>query len=122
MKNIEEKFGKVIINGVVLYNTTPHPINLITPIGSEIRIPGAQKPLRLKEEREVIGDIAPGIMINKVKYSPEGVELPAPSEGVYYIVSAVVAARLPREDFLITDEAVRDEEGRIIGCRAFAKV
>ena len=117
-----KKFGKIVVNGVVLYNTTPHPVNLRPSIGAEIIIPAATEPLRLREDREKIGELAPGLPINKVGYSPEGVELPAPSEGVYFIVSAVVAARLPRKDFLIVDETVRDEEGHIIGCRAFAKI
>ena len=117
-----EKFGKVVINGVVLYNTTPHPVNLHPDGGGEITIPAAIEPLRLREHREKIGELAPGLPINKVEYSPEGIELTSPSGGVYFIVSAVVAARLPREDFLIVDETVRDEEGKIIGCRAFAKI
>jgi len=119
---MEEKFGKVVVNGVVLYNTTPHPIDLITPIGSTIKIPAAKEPLRLAEARGRVEDIAPGISINQVRYSLKGADIPIPQSGVYYIVSAVVASRISREDFLIVDETVRDEEGKIIGCRAFAKI
>jgi hypothetical protein len=49
--------------------------------------------------------------------------LPAPQNGVYLIVSRVVAeAARGRADLIIPDEAVRDARGRIIGCRAFASV
>ena len=49
--------------------------------------------------------------------------LPDPEEGVVWIVSRVVAeAAKERDDLLVTDDAVRDDQGRIIGCRALARI
>lgn len=49
--------------------------------------------------------------------------LPEPQEGVVYVVSALVAQAVPdREDVFIPDDTVRDEQGRIIGVRALARV
>jgi hypothetical protein len=49
--------------------------------------------------------------------------LPDPQPDTIYIVSAVVAQAVPdRPDVFIVDDAVRDEQGRIIGARALAHV
>jgi len=49
--------------------------------------------------------------------------LPEPQEDTYYIVSALVAgAAKNRDDLLIPNDIVRDEAGRIIGCRNLAKI
>ena len=49
----------------------------------------------------------------------EVVGLPAPEEGKFYIVSALVRAACPdRYDLGSPAELVRDDAGRIIGCRA----
>jgi adenine/guanine phosphoribosyltransferase-like PRPP-binding protein len=41
---------------------------------------------------------------------------------VVYLVSNIVAQAVRRDDVLIVDDIVRDGEGRILGCRAFARV
>lgn len=39
----------------------------------------------------------------------------------YYVVSKIFADAYPdRDDFLIVDDLVRDDEGNIVGCRAFS--
>lgn len=50
--------------------------------------------------------------------------LPEPQEGTIFIVSALVAQALRgvRDDLVIPDDTVRDEQGRIIGCKSFARV
>ena len=49
--------------------------------------------------------------------------LPEPQEDTYYIVSALVAgAAKNRVDLLIPNDTVRDEQGRIVGCRSLAKI
>lgn len=49
--------------------------------------------------------------------------LPAPALDTFYIVSALVAQAVKgtRDDVLIVDDAVRDDQGRIIGARALAR-
>ena len=47
-------------------------------------------------------------------------DLPEPADGVFYIVSALVRdRRQDRKDLLSPTDAVRDEKGRVIGCRGF---
>jgi len=48
---------------------------------------------------------------------------PEPQEGTIFIVSALTAQAVPdRQDVFIVDDAVRDDQGRIIGARALAHV
>jgi len=47
--------------------------------------------------------------------------LPEYKKGTYYIVSSLVAQACPdRSDLLIVNETVRDEQGRICGCKSFS--
>jgi hypothetical protein len=49
--------------------------------------------------------------------------LPVGDGETIYIVSALVAGRVPnRTDVFIPNESVRDEKGRIIGCRSFGRI
>ena len=57
------------------------------------------------------------IFVKRVKH-----ELPEQQDGTFYIVSALVARAAGREDFVIVNDTVRDNDGRIIGCQSFAHV
>ena len=49
--------------------------------------------------------------------------LPAPEEGTIYIVSSLVASRVPdRPDVFIPNESVRDSAGRIVGCKSLGHI
>ena len=50
--------------------------------------------------------------------------LPDPQPGVIYVVSRATAEAAPpdRDDVMYPDGQVRDESGRIIGCRGLARV
>jgi len=49
--------------------------------------------------------------------------LPDPQPDTIFVVSALVAQAVPdRQDVFITDDAVRDDQGRLIGCRALAHI
>ena len=49
--------------------------------------------------------------------------LPEPEEGVVYVVSSLVAGRVPdRKDVLIPNESIRDNKGRIIGCKSLGHI
>ena len=66
-----------------------------------------------------------GIPLVEVQYGRlEG--LPRPSLGVYLVVSAITAQAARAQgrdtsDLLLTTGLVRDAEGRIVGCTAFAR-
>lgn len=104
----------------MLVNLTPHEITIIRD-GGNITIPPSGTVARCSVNRRQIGSVD-GIPVNKTVFGDvEG--LPEPQPGTYYVVSAIVAqARPDRGDLLITDDAVRDAQGRIIGCRALATV
>lgn len=104
----------------MLINLTPHEIRIIRDDGN-ITLPPSGTIARCTVTRKQVGSVD-GIPINRTVFGAvEG--LPEPTADTYYIVSAIVAQACPdRSDLLITDDAVRDDQGRIIGCRALATV
>lgn len=105
-----------------IINLTPHSITFVDTTGNTIlTVEPSGQVARCAVNREKVGDIN-GIPVNKSRFG--NVEnLPEPQEGTIYIVSALTAQAVPeREDVFITDDAVRDEQGRIIGCRALAHI
>jgi len=117
---MEDRFGKVEVNGVVLYNTTPHAVKIVDEWGGTLlEIPGAPQPLRIQEESTFIrrfGDIP---LVEKTFL---GVDLPPREFEVFYIVSLPVAQAVRRGDFIVPHDYVRDEAGNIVGCRGFARL
>lgn len=110
---------------IEIRNLTPHPINFIGENGEKILTIESSGIARAAQSREKIGTVDLGICgipINHSKYGTvEG--LPDPENGVIYVVSALTAQAVPnRSDVFITDDAVRDEDGRVIGCRALAHI
>jgi len=112
------------MNCKVIINKTPHPITVITD-SKKIEIPPEHPPIRLKEKVEKVGTLkinAAEVPVIKKELLPEA-ELPKQKEGVCYIVSLAVAQKFKdRKDLLVTGEAVRDKEGKIIGTKSFAVV
>lgn len=104
-----------------LKNLTPHQIILVRADGSkEVLEPEGIVP-RVRMTAVSAGEVL-GIPV--VISAPLGVEgLPDPEPGVFFIVSRAVAAAAPsREDLLVPDGLVRDEEGKVIGARRLARV
>lgn len=103
-----------------IVNLTPHDINIITE-GGIITFPASGSIARVATMRETVREIN-GVPVNRTVFG-EVVGLPAPEDDTMYIVSLATAKAAPeRDDLLITDEAVRDDSGRVIGCKAFATV
>jgi len=101
-----------------IINLTPHEVRLVDDEGNTIAVFPSEGVVRLSEHREKIAEIN-GISVYKKTFG--AAELPPQKEGVYYIVSLPVAQAFPeRDDFLIPDQLVRDEKGRVIGARSFA--
>lgn len=105
-----------------IINATPHDVNIIGENGQVVRTYAASGICpRCSVSREAVDEID-GIRINRTVFG-DVVGLPEYVEGTYYIVSAIVAnAAKGRQDLLITDDAVRDDKGRVIGCKALAVV
>lgn len=112
---------------VVFVNFTPHPIN-IWPDGtraSEIILvsEGSARVQMTPGVIELFGDI-PVAQPSRLG-SVEG--LPEPQEGVFIVVSTIVAVALKgqRNDLLVpatADSAIRDEQGHIVAVRHLARV
>ena len=110
---------------VKLINLTPHNINLkvngetivIEPAVSKSELPRLKETIKKLEDIEVNGYKVP----ITVKEFEEAYNIPEPKEGVYYIVSALIAKALKREDFIVPN-TVRDESGNIVGCDGFSKI
>lgn len=121
-------------------NTTPHAITILAALThvkgrdeEDVTIPSSNVSIRVKSESEVecltiVGSLFVEIRKRKftsVTYLEDGVEMPLPKqqEGVLYIVSRITAEALPnRDDLLMVDGTVRDDDGRIIGCTGFAQL
>ncbi|QHZ53385.1 hypothetical protein [Paenibacillus larvae] len=104
-----------------IINLTPHEVTIMDDQKQVVqRIPSSGN-ARVQQTREVIGEIN-DIPVNQLAYG-ETEDLPEPQEGVVYIVSSLTAQAVPgRTDIYVPDDLVRDEAGRIIGCRALGRI
>ena len=106
----------------MIINLTPHAIVMVNAAGEvTLSIEPEQTPARCAVEREVAFSVD-GFDVNRSVFG-EIVGLPPVQAGTWYVVSRIVAgAAAGRTDLLVPDEIVRDEEGRIVGCKSFATI
>lgn len=112
-----------------LVNCTPHPFVLRDYTGNEVfTLEKSENPVRVSTNQSVTGSINVTGLIGDVEVEiyettfGDVENLPAPEEGTLYIVSRIVAAACPgRDDLVIPNDLVRDENGNIIGCRSLAR-
>lgn len=108
---------------IQLVNLTPHSLHVIVDATTHTILPSGP-PARAAMTREQIGTLDAGefaVPLFRTTFG-EITGLPDPQDGVVYLVSNIVAQAVRRDDVLIVDDMVRDSEGRILGCRAFARV
>ena len=107
-----------------LLNLTPHAINVLCADGSAAVIPSTAPPARCEESRADFGTTTDdaGRVIRIVKlWRGQVYDLPPVAPHTRYIVSALVALAKPgRDDLLVVDEIVRNDNGQVVGCRALA--
>jgi hypothetical protein len=109
------KIVNLTAHKVVVYADS-EPILSVEPSGSVARL----------SERVVV---APPLLLGadgtvpavRLEYADEVIDLPAPRNEVIFIVSRVLAAVVRRPDLYFPYEEVRDEAGRILGCRALGQ-
>jgi hypothetical protein len=126
---------------IEIVNLTPHVVRLITGDGNNTLFP-SEGNMRLKEEREEMPPLSyqwirqpidmdeneDGVPLStEIRTSKKRVwidegSLPPKKEGTFYIVSLAVATHSKRNDFIVPDELVRDENGNVIGCRSFCRI
>lgn len=107
-----------------IINLTPHTVNIVKDGNIKAAFP-SEGIARASQTAEHVGELD-GIELVSMKFGATK-DLPAPEDGVYYIVSVITANAARAEgrttsDLLITADPVRDDSGRIIGCERFALV
>lgn len=109
----------------IIHNLTPHAIRIFDNEGNCVHVFESEGVARAKQISSPCFSIN-GIEVVRNTYS-EVTDLPDYQKDVYYIVSVITyqAARAngrTTDDLLLTDDAVRNEEGQIIGCKRFAVI
>jgi hypothetical protein len=102
---------------------TPHVITLVGEDGRLVVIPPEKTPARCEESAERVGELefAGGIVVPLVVRRLGKVEnLPPGEDGVLLVVSYAAAQSARRRDLVVPADLVRDERGRVIGCRALS--
>jgi len=101
-------------------NLTPHPIRVRRLDGSFLEL-GREfgSPPRISTVRESVGEIE-GCAVTRTTFG-ETIDLPAPQEGVWLVVSRMVRDANPtRVDLLSVGELIRDADGRVVGADGFS--
>lgn len=103
-----------------IINLTPHAVTIVKETGNLI-FPASGQLARVSARTVTVGEID-GIPVTETLYGEvEG--LPAETAETIYIVSSLVAQRCKgRNDVFIPNESVRDEAGRIIGCKSLGRI
>lgn len=117
-----------------IHNMTPHVVTLIVE-GVRVDFP-SEGIIRAKQEDtkvdEIVTDLDLGnsstgftIPVFKSTFgAPEGV--PENLDGIYIVSSlayqSLKAAGMSMEHFVIPSGTIRDESGKIIGCKGFARI
>lgn len=107
-----------------IINLTPHDINVYKDDKILLTLT-SQGIARAESKSEVIGEVN-GIPITKVSFG-EPIDLPEPKEDVYLLVSRITIESAKNhgrttKDLLTTDNLVRDDNGKVIGCSSFSKM
>lgn len=106
----------------MILNATPHDVNLFIEYNNgEVDIITFEPDLLVRVAALTVpAGNCQGYPLTKTEYGEvEG--LPPFKEGTYYIVSSLVKSACPnRADLLVPNELVRDEQGKIVGCKSFA--
>jgi hypothetical protein len=110
-----------------IINLTPHALQLMPsgPTGPVVTIPPSGLVARCATSRVQVGTVTVdgiSVPVNQTRFGQVS-DLPDPQPDTIFVVSALVAQAVPgRQDVFIVDDTVRDDQGRIIGCRALAHV
>lgn len=109
-----------------IINLTPHPVHVLDSCNNVLSvIPASGKVARAERMTDLVGFVD-GLPLAKEFFGHptlnDGMPLPSPQEGVYLLVSGVIASALKgkRNDLLVPVIQVKGSEGTVIGCRALA--
>lgn len=107
-----------------LVNLTTHPITVYAGDSPIASWPPSGRFARLAENHHPAGTLRTDrgeIPLSTVSYAPEVIDLPETVSGTAYLVSRVLAAQVRRTDLYFPVDEVRDDSGRIIGCRGLGR-
>lgn len=109
----------------MIKNLTPHMISMVNENGEVVRQYPSEGIARATQSNIQVGEID-GIPLMETSFG-ETIDLPEYQDGVYIVVSIITANAAKAngrrvDDLLITTDTVRDETGRIVGCKAFARI
>lgn len=113
-------------DSVKIVNLTPHVVNVVDESGNLIDyIPCSGMIARASMRRETVDYIkveGVDVPINQTRIG-KVYDLPDPKPGTIYIVSLLTAQNCrDRDDLYVVDDTIRDDDGRIVGCRALARI
>jgi len=99
-------------------NLTPHSLAIHTPTGVVTLAPSGEvaRVATVNTEAAPVGGIP-----TCTTTTGEVTGLPDPQEGVFLVVSGMVASAAPRPDVFSPGDLVRDESGRPIGCKGLRR-
>ncbi len=99
-------------------NLTPHEVTVVDEHARVIRTwRGSSEPARVEAIRVPLSEVEGVPLLAEERTRAR---LPAPAEGVWFIVSSVVSSAHPeRDDLLVPSDLVRDDKGVVTGCRSF---
>lgn len=105
-----------------IINLTPHAVSFINADGATVLTVEASGTVVRVSARTVQTDTLNGLPVTQTEFG-EVQDLPDQKDGTIYLVSSLVAQRVPdREDVFIPAESVRDSAGKIIGCRSLGRI
>lgn len=105
-----------------LVNLTPHTVNVVLEDGATLNIASSGVVARCSQSDVNVGTIdVDGIAVPLTETSfGDVVDLPAPAPDTLYIVSRLVATAANRDDLVVPNGIVRDDNGNIIGCKSLS--
>ena len=110
----------VLVNGVAVVNGTPHALNIVQSNGTTLTVAPSGIVPRCSSTEELVGTIG---LIEVTRQTLGHVQgLPDPIPGTYFIVSRLVASATKREDLLVPGSLIRDDQGKVIGCKGLSRL
>lgn len=108
-----------------IVNLTPHEVKIVDGGNNVVAVFPSDGVARVCQY-DVLVDEIDSIPVVKTEFG-EVLGLPEPAEDTVFIVSRITvevarAQGLSTDDLLVTSGAVRDDQGRIVGCRALARL
>lgn len=105
-----------------IINLTPHAIDIYLEDADNIRIYPDGTVARLETSTEVIGEVD-GIPITQTSFGPiTGLPEIKTTDTIYIVSSLIAQACQNRSDVYFPNEIIRDDQGRIIGCKSLGRI